>query len=98
MKNILFVFICCISFSVFSQNQKSSTLDYKKTQKSENGLSEKKKKKKRKKKKKDENSSKTNYSVKNEKETKKRKAKNSDPHIDASQTRKKTARKVSNKL
>ncbi|MBL6595119.1 MAG: hypothetical protein ISQ99_01850 [Flavobacteriales bacterium] len=95
MKNILLIFICFLSFSVFSQNQKSSTLDYKKTQKSENGLSEKKKKKK---KKKDENSSKTNYSVKTKKETKKRKAKNSDPHIDASQTRKKTARKVSDKL
>jgi hypothetical protein len=95
MKNILLIFICLLSFSVFSQNQKSSTLDYKKTQKSENGLSEKKKKKK---KKKDENSSKTNYSVKIKKETKKRKAKNSDPHIDASQTRKKTARKVSDKL
>lgn len=95
MKNILLVFACFLSFSVFSQNQKSSTLDYKKTQKSENGLSEKKKKKK---KKKDENSSKTNYSVKIKKETKKRKAKNSDPHIDASQTRKKTARKVSDKL
>ena len=95
MKNILLVFACFLSFSVFSQNQKSSTLDYKKTQKSENGLSEKKKKKK---KKKDENSSKTNYSVKTKKETKKRKAKNSDPHIDASQTRKKSARKVSDKL
>ena len=95
MKNILLIFICFLSFSVFSQNQKSSTLDYKKTQKSENGLSEKKKKKK---KKKDENSSKTNYSVNTKKETKKRKAKNSDPHIDASQTRKKTARKVSDKL
>ena len=94
MKNILLIFICFLSFSVFSQNQKSSTVDYKKTQKSENGLSEKKKKKK----KKDENSSKTNYSVKIKKETKKRKAKNSDPHIDASQTRKKTARKVSDKL
>ena len=94
MKNILLIFICLLSFSVFSQNQKSSTLDYKKTQKSENGLSEKKKKKK----KKDENSSKTNYSVKIKKETKKRKAKNSDPHIDASQTRKKSARKVSDKL
>jgi len=93
MKNILLVFICLLSFSVFSQNQKSSTLDYKKTQKSENGISEKKKKKK-----KDENSSKTDYSVKTKKETKRRKAKNSDPHIDASQTRKNTARKVSNKL
>ena len=93
MKNILLVFICFLSFSVFSQNQKSSTLDYKKTQKSENGISEKKKKKK-----KDENSSKTNYSVKTKKETKKRKAKNSDPYVDASQTKKKTARKVSNKL
>jgi LAS superfamily LD-carboxypeptidase LdcB len=93
MKNILLVFICLLSFSVFSQNQKSSTLDYKKTEKSENGLSEKKKKKK-----KDENSSKTDYSVKTKKETKKRKAKNSAPHIDASQTRKNTARKVSNKL
>ena len=93
MKNILLVFICLLSFSVFSQNQKSSTLDYKKTQKSENGISEKKKKKK-----KDENSSKTDYSVKTKKETKKRKAKNSAPHIDASQTRKNTARKVSNKL
>ena len=97
MKNILLVFICLLSFSVFSQNQKSSTLDYKKTEKSENGLSEKKKKKK-KKKKKDENSSKTDYSVKTKKETKKRKAKNSAPHIDASQTRKNTARKVSDKL
>jgi LAS superfamily LD-carboxypeptidase LdcB len=95
MKNILLVFICLLSFSVFSQNQKSSTLDYKKTEKSENGLSEKKKKKK---KKKDENPSKTDYSVKTKKETKKRKAKNSAPHIDASQTRKNTARKVSNKL
>ena len=75
MKNILLVFICLLSFSVFSQNQKSSTLDYKKTQKSENGISEKKKKK-----------------------NKRRKAKNTDPHIDASQTRKNTARKVSNKL
>jgi hypothetical protein len=93
MKNILLVFICLLSFSVFSQNQKSSTLDYKKTEKSENGLSEKKKKKK-----KDENPSKTDYSVKTKKETKKRKAKNSAPHIDASQTRKNTARKVSNKL
>ena len=93
MKNILLVFICLLNFSVFSQNQKSSTLDYKKTEKSENGLSEKKKKKK-----KDENSSKTDYSVKTKKETKKRKAKNSAPHIDASQTRKNTARKVSNKL
>ena len=93
MKNILLVFICLLSFSVFSQNQKSSTLDYKKTQKSENGISEKKKKKK-----KDENSSKTDYSVKTKKETKRRKAKNSDLHIDASQTRKNTARKVSNKL
>ena len=93
MKNILLVFICLLSFSVFSQNQKSSTLDYKKTEKSENRLSEKKKKKK-----KDENSSKTDYSVKTKKETKKRKAKNSAPHIDASQTRKNTARKVSNKL
>ena len=90
MKNILLVFICLLSFSVFSQNQKSSTLDYKKT---ENRLSEKKKKKK-----KDENSSKTDYSEKAKKETKKRKAKNSAPHIDASQTRKNTARKVSNKL
>ena len=97
MKNILLVFICLLSFSVFSQNQKSSVLDYNKTQKSENGLSEKKKKKK-KKKKKDENSSKTDYSVKTKRETKKRKAKNSAPHIDASQTRKNTARKVSNKL
>ena len=93
MKNILLVFICLLNFSVFSQNQKSSTLDYKKTEKSENGLSEKKKKKK-----KDENSSKTDYSVKTKKETKKRKAKNSAPHIDASQTRKNTARKVSDKL
>ena len=93
MKNILLVFICLLSFSVFSQNQKSSTLDYKKTEKSENRLSDKKKKKK-----KDENSSKTDYSVKTKKETKKRKAKNSAPHIDASQTRKNTARKVSNKL
>ena len=93
MKNILLVFICFLSFSVFSQNQKSSTLDYKKTEKYENRLSEKKKKKK-----KDENSSKTDYSVKTKKETKKRKAKNSAPHIDASQTRKNTARKVSNKL
>ena len=93
MKNILLVFICLLSFSVFSQNQKSSTLDYKKTEKSENGLSEKKKKKK-----KNENPSKTDYSVKTKKETKKRKAKNSAPHIDASQTRKNTARKVSNKL
>ena len=97
MKNILLVFICLLNFSVFSQNQKSSTLDYKKTEKSENGLSEKKNKKK-KKKKKDENPSKTDYSVKTKKETKKRKAKNSTPHIDASQTRKNTARKVSNKL
>ena len=97
MKNILLVFFCLLSFTVFSQNQKSSTLDYKKTEKSENGLSEKKKKKK-KKKKKDENPSKTDYSVKTKKETKKRKAKNSTPHIDASQTRKNTARKVSNKL
>jgi len=97
MKNILLVFICLLNFSVFSQNQKSSTLNYKKTEKSENGLSEKKKKKK-KKKKKDENPSKTDYSVKTKKETKKRKAKNSTPHIDASQTRKNTARKVSNKL
>ena len=97
MKNILLVFICLLSFSVFSQNQKPSTSDYKKTQKTENGLSEKKKKKK-KKKKKDETSSKTNYSVKTRKETKIRKAKNSDPHIDESQTRKKTARKVSKKL
>ena len=97
MKNILLVFICLLNFSVFSQNQKSSTLNYKKTEKSENGLSEKKKKKK-KKKKKDENPSKTDYSVKTKKETKKRKAKNSAPHIDASQTRKNTARKVSNKL
>ena len=96
-KNILLVFIFFLSFSVFSQNQKYSTLDYKKTEKSENRLSEKKKKKK-KKKKKDENSSKTDYSVKTKKETKKRKAKNSAPHIDASQTRKNTARKVSNKL
>ena len=93
MKNILLVFICLLNFSVFSQNQKSSTLDYKKTEKSEKGLSEKKKKKK-----KDENPSKTDYSVKTKKETKKRKAKNSAPHIDASQTRKNTARKVSNKL
>ena len=93
MKNILLVFFCLLSFTVFSQNQKSSTLDYKKTEKSEKGLSEKKKKKK-----KDENSSKTDYSVKTKKETKKRKAKNSAPHIDASQTRKNTARKVSNKL
>ena len=93
MKNILLVFICLLNFSVFSQNQKSSTLNYKKTEKSENGLSEKKKKKK-----KDENPSKTDYSVKTKKETKKRKAKNSTPHIDASQTRKNTARKVSNKL
>ena len=97
MKNILLVFICLLSFSVFSQNQKSSALDYNKTEKSENGLSEKKKKKK-KKKKNDENPSKTDYSVKTKKETKKRKAKNSAPHIDASQTRKNTARKVSNKL
>jgi len=97
MKNILLVFICLLSFSVFSQNQKSSTLEYNKTKKFENELSEKKKKKK-KKKKKDENSSKTDYSVKTKRETKKRKAKNSAPHIDASQTRKNTARKVSNKL
>jgi LAS superfamily LD-carboxypeptidase LdcB len=74
MKNILLVFICLLSFSVFSQNQKSSTLDYKKTEKSEKGLSEKKKKKK-KKKKKDENPSKTDYSVKTKKETKKKKSK-----------------------
>ena len=94
MKNILLVFICFLSFSVFSQNQKSSTLDYKKTSKSENGISEKKKKKK----KDDENSSKTDYSVKTKKETKKRKAKDSDPYIKPSTSKKKSARKTSNKL
>ena len=94
MKNILLVFICFLSFSVFSQNQKSSTLDYKKTSKSENGISEKKKKKK----KDDENSSKTDYSLKTKKETKKRKAKDSDPYIKPSTSKKKSARKTSNKL
>tara|TARA_B110000971_G_scaffold50667_1_gene51169 strand:+ start:2550 stop:2843 length:294 start_codon:yes stop_codon:yes gene_type:complete len=97
MKNILLVFICFLSFSVFSQNQKSSTLDYKKTSKSENGISEKKKKKK-KKKKDDENSSKTDYSVNTKKETKKRKAKDSDPYIKPSTSKKRSARKTSNKL
>ena len=47
MKNILLVFICLLSFSVFSQNQKSSNLDYKKTEKSEKKKKKKKKKKER---------------------------------------------------
>lgn len=92
MKNILLVFICFLSFSAFTQNQKSASLDYKKTQKAENGVSKKRKKKK------DEKSSKTDYSVKTKRETKKRKAKDSDPYIDASSTKKKTARKTTNKL
>ena len=48
MKNILLVFICLLSFSVFSQNQKSSNLDYKKTEKSENKKRRRKRRRKRK--------------------------------------------------
>ena len=47
MKNILLVFICLLSFSVFSQNQKSSNLDYKKTEKSEKKEEEKEEEKER---------------------------------------------------
>ena len=51
MKNILLVFICLLSFSVFSQNQKSSTLDYKKTEKSEIDFLKKRRRKRRRKRK-----------------------------------------------
>lgn len=101
MKNFIFVIVLSLlSSAVFSQNKKiksSKAGPHEKTSYNETGLL-KSKKKKKKKKTKTKSSDKTDYSTKEKKETKKRKAIEAEPHVDASNNRKRTIRKVSKKL
>lgn len=100
MKNYIFVIVLSLaSTAVFSQNKKiksSKAEPHEKTSYNETGLLKSKKQKKKKTKSK--SSDKTDYSTKEKKETKKRKAIEAEPHVDASNNRKKTSRKATKKF
>ena len=101
MKNYIFVIVLSLaSTAVFSQTKKiksSKAEPHEKTSYNETGLL-KSKKQKKKKKTKSKSSDKTDYSTKEKKETKKRKAIEAEPHVDASNNRKKTSRKATKKF
>ena len=97
MKHYIFIlFLSLISLSYYGQNKKIKTTKaepHEKTSYTEKGLLNKKQKKKKK-----QSSKKSNYATVEKKETKKRKAIDAEPHVDASNNRKRTARKASKKL
>tara|TARA_B100000497_G_C7385656_1_gene246434 strand:- start:62 stop:358 length:297 start_codon:yes stop_codon:yes gene_type:complete len=98
MKHYIFIlFLSLISLSYYGQNKKIKTTKaepHEKTSYGDKGLLNKKQKKKKQKK----SSKKSNYATVEKKETKKRKAIDAEPHVDASNNRKRTARKASKKL
>ena len=99
MKHYIFIlFFSLISLTYYGQNKKIKTTKaepHEKTSYTEKGLLNKKQKKKKKQKK---SLKKSNYTTVEKKETKKRKAIDAEPHVDASNNRKRTARKASKKL